>query len=216
MELQKAVKILSETHQDGLHFDLQFDNAYQLLIAALLAAQASDESVNEITKEFFSRFPSPEAVAEADVEALEKAIYPVNFYKTKARRLKECCQVLVEKYHGEVPSTVEELTKLPGVGKKTASMVILGAFGQPAVVVDRHVLRVLSRLGFEYKDADTAEEEIRQLLPPEYWGLLSYSFMRHGKTICLARKPLCEKCPLKYCCPSSPATASGGDQREGI
>ncbi|HHY43463.1 MAG TPA: endonuclease III [Coprothermobacter sp.] len=216
MELQKVVKILSETHQNGLHFDLQFDNAYQLLIAALLAAQASDESVNEITKEFFRRFPSPETVAEADVEALEKAIYPVNFYKTKAKRLKECCQVLVEKYHGEVPSTVEELTKLPGVGKKTASMVILGAFGQPAVVVDRHVLRVLSRLGFEYKDADTAEEEIRQLLPPEYWGLLSYSFMRHGKTICLARKPLCEKCPLKDCCPSSTATASDGDEREGI
>jgi len=103
------------------------------------------------------------------VETLEEAIYPVNFYKTKAKRLKECCQALVEKFHGEVPNNVEDLTELPGVGKKTASMVVLGAFGQPAVVVDRHVLRVLNRLGFSFKDADVAEEEIRKMLPPEYW-----------------------------------------------
>jgi len=181
LELQKAVEILSETHKNDLHFDLEFDSPYELLIAALLAAQASDESVNEITKGFFPKFPSAQAVAEADVETLEKAIYPVNFYKTKAKRLKECCQALVEKFHGEVPNNVEDLTELPGVGKKTASMVVLGAFGQPAVVVDRHVLRVLNRLGFSFKDADVAEEEIRKMLAPEYWGKLSYSFMRHGK-----------------------------------
>jgi len=169
LELQKAVEILSETHKNDLHFDLEFSSPYELLIAALLAAQASDESVNEITKGFFPKFPSAQAVAEADVETLEEAIYPVNFYKTKAKRLKECCQALVEKFHGEVPNNVEDLTELPGVGKKTASMVVLGAFGQPAVVVDRHVLRVLNRLGFSFKDADVAEEEIRKMLPPEYW-----------------------------------------------
>jgi len=215
LELQKAVEILSEAHKNDLHFDLEFSSPYQLLIAALLAAQASDESVNEITKAFFRQFPSAQAVAEADVETLEKAIYPVNFYKTKAKRLKECCQALVEKFHGEVPNNVEDLTELPGVGKKTASMVVLGAFGQPAVVVDRHVLRVLNRLGFNFKDADVAEEEIRKMLPPEYWGKLSYSFMRHGKTICLARKPLCDKCPLKDCCPSSNA-GSNGNQKDSF
>jgi len=215
LELQKAVEILSETHKNDLHFDLEFSSPYELLIAALLAAQASDESVNEITKGFFPKFPSAQAVAEADVETLEKAIYPVNFYKTKAKRLKECCQALVEKFHGEVPNNVEDLTELPGVGKKTASMVVLGAFGQPAVVVDRHVLRVLNRLGFNFKDADVAEEEIRKMLPPEYWGKLSYSFMRHGKTICLARKPLCDKCPLKDCCPSSNA-GSNGNQKDSF
>jgi endonuclease-3 len=94
-------------------------------------------------------------------------------------------------------------------------MVVLGAFGQPAVVVDRHVLRVLNRLGFSFKDADVAEEEIRKMLPAEYWGRLSYSFMRHGKTICLARKPLCDKCPLKDCCPSSNA-GSISDQKDSF
>jgi len=106
--------------------------------------------------------PAIDGLVVVPVETLEKAIYPVNFYKTKAKRLKECCQALVEKFHGEVPNNVEDLTELPGVGKKTASMVVLGAFGQPAVVVDRHVLRVLNRLGFNFKDADVAEEEIRK------------------------------------------------------
>lgn len=203
MDLQEIVDVLAETHKNDLHFDLNFENPFQLLVGALLAAQASDESVNAITKGFFKTFPTPESVATASEETLEKAIYPVNFYKTKARRLKECCKALSTAFHGKVPENVDDLASLPGVGKKTASMVVLGAYGKPAVVVDRHVLRVLNRLGFSYKNADMAEEEIKKLLPPSYWGKLSFALMRHGKTICLAKKPQCSQCPLKDTCPSS-------------
>jgi endonuclease-3 len=205
LDLQQIVETLCETHKEELHFDLHFQNAFQLLIAAMLAAQASDESVNEITENFFQAFPTPESVVEADEDAIAKAIYPVNFYKTKAKRLKQCCFVLVQKYGGIVPDTVEELSTLPGVGKKTASMVVLGAFGKPAVVVDRHVLRVLNKLGYPYKDADEAEAEVRKILPPDYWGKFSYALMRHGKTVCLARKPQCIICPVNSVCPSSEA-----------
>ncbi|NPV88316.1 endonuclease III [Coprothermobacteraceae bacterium] len=196
------MEALADKHKDALRFDLNFENAYQLLIAAMLAAQASDESVNQVTPSFFSRFPNPREVVAASIEDLEKAIYPVNFYKTKAKRVREACQVLVDRFNGEVPDDVEALSQLPGVGKKTANMVLLGAYGKPAVVVDRHVLRVLDRLGFHFKDADQAEQELKSMLPESHWGLLSYALMRHGKRLCLARKPNCLECPVKGICPS--------------
>lgn len=183
--------------------ELEYENAFELLIEAILASQESDKKVNSLRAYLFSKYRVPEDFLKVPLEEVEKDISSVNFYRRKAKLIKSCCQKLVEDFGGEIPKTVEELTKLPGVGRKTANMVIGGAFGLPAMIVDRHVLRVSQRLGLtSQKDADKAERELCEQVPKENWRKFSLLLMNHGKNICTARNPKCEECPLCDVCPS--------------
>jgi len=137
------------------------------------------------------------------LEELERDISSINFYRRKAKLIKKCCEALVKEFGGEIPKTVEELTKLPGVGRKTANMVIGGAFGLPAIIVDRHVLRVSQRIGFtQQKDPDKVEMELREIVPKEKWTKFSFLLLNHGKNLCKAKDPRCEECPICDLCDS--------------
>lgn len=168
---------------------------------AILAAQESDKVVNKVSKEFFKKYKKPEDIANASLEELEKDIKSINFYRRKAKLIKECCQKLIELYKGEIPKDIESLTKLPGVGRKTANMVIGGAFGLPAIIVDRHVHRVVERISLsKQKNPDKMEKELMEIVPKELWTKFSLLLLNHGKSICKAKKPECEKCVIKDLC----------------
>ncbi len=168
---------------------------------AILAAQESDKVVNRIREDFFRRFPSPQSLASAPLEEIEGAIRSINFYRRKAKLIKECCQKLVEEFGGEVPRSVEELVKLPGVGRKTANMVVGGGYGLPAIIVDRHVQRVVQRISLsKQKNPDKMEMELREIVPQEKWTEFSLLLLNHGKKVCRARKPLCEECVIRDLC----------------
>ncbi len=195
-------KRLKELYPDP-HLELEFTEPFQLLIAAILAAQESDKKINTVGKEFFKKFGTPQKVVNASLEEIEKVLSSVNFYRRKARLIKRCCEVLLEKFRGKIPTSIEEMVKLPGVGRKTANMVLGGAFGLPALIMDRHVLRVSHRLGLTAeKNPDKAEKELEKVTEPQWRTEISLLLMNHGKRICLARNPVCEKCPLCDLCPS--------------
>ena len=168
---------------------------------AILAAQESDKVVNKVSKEFFKKYKNAQDIANAKLEDLEESLKHINFYRRKAKLIKECCQKLLELYNGDVPKTVEELVKLPGVGRKTANMVIGGAYNLPAIIVDRHVHRVVERISLsKQKNPDKMEMELREIVPKEMWTKFSLLLLNHGKTICKARNPECEKCPILDLC----------------
>ena len=181
--------------------ELEYENAFQLLVEAILAAQESDKVVNKVAKEFFKKYKTPQDIAKAKLEELEEDIKHINFYRRKAKLLKECCEKLVELFNGEVPKSVDELVKLPGVGRKTANMVIGGAYGLPAIIVDRHVHRVVQRIGLsKEKNPDKTEIELAEVISKENWTKFSLLILNHGKTICKARKPECDKCVIRKLC----------------
>ncbi len=200
---EKALKVIEKLGKlyPKARLELEYGNAFELLIEAILAAQESDKKINQLREELFKKYRTPEDVIKASLDELERDISSVNFYRRKAKLIKKCCQVLVEKFGGKVPKSVDEMTKLPGVGRKTANMVIGGAFDLPAIIVDRHVLRVAQRIGFtSQKDADKAEKELMEIVPKEYWTRFSFLLLNHGKNICLARNPECERCPICELC----------------
>lgn len=159
--------------------------------------------MNEIRKELFKKYRSPEDIVKTPLEELERDISSINFYRRKAKLIKKCCEAIVRDFGGEIPKSVEELTKLPGVGRKTANMVIGGAFGLPAIIVDRHVLRVSQRIGFtRQKDPDKVEMELRDIVPEEKWTKFSFLLLNHGKNLCKAKDPKCEECPICDLCDS--------------
>ena len=199
---EKIIESLKELYPDA-RLELEFENAFELLIEAILAAQESDKKVNELRKELFKKYRSPEDFLRVPLEELEKDISSINFYRRKAKLIKKCCEALVEKFGGEIPRTVEEMVKLPGVGRKTANMVVGGAFGLPAIIVDRHVLRVSQRIGFtQEKDPDKVEFELMEIVPKESWTTFSFLLLNHGKNICTAKNPKCEECPICDLCDS--------------
>ena len=202
LKVSEIVKRLEREYPDP-KLELEYENPFQLLVEAILAAQESDKKVNKIREEFFGKYPNPESIAKAPLEELERDLSSINFYRRKAKLLKECCRKLVEEFGGEVPKTVEEMVRLPGVGRKTANMVIGGAYGLPAVIVDRHVLRVSKRLGLaKEEEADRVEMELRGVVPEDLWTRFSLLLMNHGKRICKAKSPECAKCPLCDLCDS--------------
>jgi endonuclease-3 len=184
------------------HLLLEFENAFQLLGATILAARATDEKVNEVTPELFSRFPDAKSLAAADFDEVAEIVHPTGFFRQKAKRLIEASQALVDDFGGEVPETVEELTTLPGVGRKTAILVINHAFGKAAgVVVDTHVQRISGRLDWSHeKNADKMERELRELVPEERWIAFQDLVGAHGRAHCTAPKPRCEDCPIDELC----------------
>lgn len=183
---------------------LHHRNAYELLIATILSAQCTDEKVNRITPELFRRYPEPKGLATAPLREIERLIRPLGLFRAKARALKKCARTLVDKHGGEVPSTMEELTRLAGVGRKTANVILGHAFDRPGVVVDTHVRRLSRRLGLTRSaDPKRIEKELMRLLPEEQWTSFSLRLIFHGRKSCVARRPRCGACPVSDLCPSA-------------
>ncbi|MBI3925555.1 MAG: endonuclease III [Armatimonadetes bacterium] len=185
--------------------ELRHEDPFQLLMATILSAQTTDERVNQVTPTLFQRYPDPAALAAVDSSELEERIHATGFFRQKAKALKACSQGLVELFGGRVPDSLEELVRLPGVGRKTANLILGQAFGKPAVVVDTHVRRVARRLGLtaEEKDATRIELDLRAQLPEPAWWSGSSRLLLHGRYVCTARKPRCAECVLSDLCPSA-------------
>ena len=186
---------------------LNHENAWQLLIATMLSAQCTDARVNVVTKDLFVKYPNVQAFADADLKELEKDIHSTGFYHNKAKNIIACCKTLVEKYEGEVPSDIESLTSLAGVGRKTANVIRGNIFNEPSIVVDTHVKRISNKLGFT-KESDPVkiEFDLMKKLPKDHWILCNIHLIRLGRTICKAPTPKCEECCLKELCPSAGKT----------
>ncbi|KUO59094.1 endonuclease III [bacterium BRH_c32] len=180
---------------------LDYSNPFELLIATILSAQCTDARVNIVTKSLFNKYQSPDDYANAIPEELEKDIYSTGFYRQKAKSIIVCCKELIEKHNSKVPSDFDELTKLSGVGRKTASVVAGNAFGIPAIAVDTHVKRLSNLLDFiESDNPDKIELKLKELLPESYWINSSHLLATHGRIICNAKKPKCDFCNLtNYC-----------------
>ncbi|MCU1448638.1 MAG: endonuclease [Acidimicrobiales bacterium] len=183
---------------------LTHDGPFQLLVATILSAQTTDERVNQVTPALFERYPTPADLAAADPEDVESLIKPTGFFRAKTRSLVAMAQALEERFGGEVPSTMEELVTLPGVGRKTANVVLSVGFGLPGLPVDTHVGRLARRLGLTTQtDPVKVELELNAIVPPAARGRLSLRLILHGRRVCVARRPRCEECLLNDFCPSS-------------
>jgi endonuclease-3 len=182
---------------------LRHADAFQLLIATILSAQCTDERVNQVTPELFARFPAPADMAAAPLGVLERMIQSTGFFRSKAKNIQACCRMLVDLHGGQVPRDMDALVELPGVGRKTANVVLGTAFGIPSgVVVDTHVQRVSGRLGLSRQATpEKIEGDLMQLLPRSEWIDYSHRVIHHGRRLCKARKPLCDLCPLNDICP---------------
>lgn len=180
---------------------LVYTKPHELLIATRLSAQCTDKRVNIVTPAMFSRFPTIEAFANAQVNEIEEYIKSCGLYKTKAKDISEMCKILHEKYNDIVPDTIEELTKLPGVGRKTANLICGDLYGKPALVCDTHVIRLTNRLGLtDSKDAAKVEKQLAEIVPPEEGLMLCHRLVWHGRLVCSARKPECGGCCIKQFC----------------
>jgi endonuclease-3 len=191
---------------------LDFHDPFTLTIAVLLSAQTTDVAVNKVTPTLFSRWPDPEAMAQARPQDIEEVIRSIGFFRTKARNCIGCAQMLLSDYGGEVPRSMAELTRLPGVGRKTANIVLNNAFGiVEGIAVDTHVFRIAHQLRFSPPSSDTPDKTERDLLalyPRELWGPINHQWVLFGRETCIARRPRCSQCPISDLCPSAPSVAS--------
>ncbi len=182
---------------------LIYSNPFELLIATMLSAQSTDNQVNKVTAKLFAKYKTPAELAQLKPEELEEHIKGCGLYKNKSKNIIATCKILVEKYNGQVPESLEQLTELPGVGRKTANVVLSNAFGQDAIAVDTHVFRVANRLGLAYaKDPLNTELQLQQSIPQKYWSQAHHWLIYHGRKICKARNPDCGVCPLEKHCPT--------------
>lgn len=184
--------------------ELNFNSPFELLIAVILSAQTTDAKVNEITRTLFQKYSSPKDFLKVPLEELERDISSINYYRNKAKFIKGACQILVEKYSGEVPKSIEKLTELPGIGRKSANMILYNAFGiNEGITVDTHVARVSKRLGLtEQEKPEKIEEDLMRITPREEWGKLSNLLILHGRYVCTAKNPKHKECVLYDLCPS--------------
>lgn len=181
---------------------LTHDNPLQLLVATILSAQCTDRRVNQVTPALFARYKTAHDFAGADQAELEGYVQSTGFYRSKAKNIIACCRQLVGRFGGEVPGTLDELVTLPGVGRKTANVVLGDAFGTPGITVDTHVGRLARRLGLtRFRDPVKVERVLMALLPRADWTVVSHRLILHGRRVCFARKPRCEACPLAHLCP---------------
>jgi len=192
---------LKKAHPDAT-IALQFSNPLELLVATILSAQCTDVRVNEVTKGLFRKYRTAADYASASQKDFEKEIKPTGFFRNKAESIINCCKGIEEKHGGEVPKTMEELTELPGIGRKTANVILGNAFGVPGLVVDTHVKRVSNRLGLTVNsDPVKIEADLCALIPKKEWTDFSHRMIFHGRRICQARKPKCPECPVLKLCP---------------
>jgi endonuclease-3 len=201
--MQSVLDLLDEHYGIEHICYLNNENDWQLLIATQLSAQCTDERVNKVTPELFKEFPSIKAFAEADVRDIEKAIYTTGFYRNKAKNIKGCCELLLTRHGGEVPIDIEALLNLPGVGRKTANVVLGHQHNIPAIVVDTHVKRISNKLGFtSLQDPVKIEYDLMKKIPKEHWLRYNTQIIAHGRTLCTARSPKCNECFLLQDCPT--------------
>lgn len=199
--VNRIIAALKELYPDAL-CSLTYQKDYELLFAVRLSAQCTDARVNMVTPSLYAKFPTLEAFANATCEEVGEAIRSCGFYNTKAKDLVECAKLLLEKHGGKVPSTMEELTALPGIGRKTANLILGDIYGKPAYVCDTHCIRITGRLGLTdgSKDPLSVEKQLRAVLPPEESSNFCHRMVLHGRALCMARKPNCEACPLRTDC----------------
>jgi endonuclease-3 len=184
------------------HCALVHENPFELLVATILSAQCTDKMVNKVTPVLFARYPDAAALAKARVAELEALIKPTGFFRNKAKNLIACARAIVERHRGQVPGELEALTKLPGVGRKTANVVLGNAFDIPGMVVDTHVQRLSRRLGLTMLESpEKIEQDLMRLFDPKDWTMLAHRLIFHGRQVCDARKPRCETCALRAICP---------------
>jgi len=198
--IEKVLEILEETYKDTTTA-LNYQTPFQLLVSTMLAAQSTDVRVNIVTKDFFAKYPDAKSMSQLNVDEIIEWIKTVGLYKTKAKNLAATCKILSEKYKDDIPGTREELVKLPGVGRKTANVVLSVAKGIPAIAVDTHVFRLSNRIGLaRAKDVLSTEKQLMKNIPKEKWSEAHHWLIWHGRKICKARKPLCDVCPIiQYC-----------------
>jgi len=183
---------------------LHYENTYQLLVAVILSAQCTDARVNMVTPALFERYPDVESMAHAKIKELEKYIKTCGLFSTKAKNIIGASKMIVERFNGQVPSTMDELLELPGVGRKTANVVLSVAFEQDAIAVDTHVFRVANRLGLvRAKTPHEVEKQLMRVVPKDQWSDAHHWLIHHGREICFARNPNCAGCPLVDLCPSA-------------
>ena len=200
----KVTEILNKEYGTNLHTYLHYEEPWQLLFATILSAQCTDDRVNMVTKELFKKYPDVKSFADADLDELMKDIFSTGFYRNKATNIIACAKMLLEKYDGEVPSDIDLLTALPGVGRKTANVVRGNVYNEPSIVVDTHVKRVSKLLGLtENDDPVKVEFDLMKVLPKEQWILFNIQAIAHGRKVCIARRPKCAECVLSEVCKSA-------------
>jgi endonuclease-3 len=204
-EKQRAREILERLKAAYPHasYYLNFSSPLELLVATILSAQARDEAVNAVTAELFRKYKTAEDYANAPIAQLENDIRRINFYRNKAKAIQNACKILVERYNGKVPSALEELVKLPGIGRKTANAILTNAFGKiEGIVVDTHVIRLSQRMGFaREKKPEVIERDLMALFPKEAWKHLPWLMKEHGRAVCTPKKPKCDSCVVNDLCP---------------
>jgi endonuclease-3 len=189
---------------------LEYNSPFQLLLMTILAAQCTDARVNIVCRNLFKKYKTPQDFVDAPIEDLEKAIHSCGFYKNKAKNIAATCRILVEQHGGEVPRTMEELYVLPGVGRKTANVILGECYGVQGVIVDTHCTRLTNRMGFtKSQDAVRIERDLMKVWPPDTWTLFSHCMVFHGRAVCTARSPRCSACCVRELCPFP-------DSREGL
>ncbi|HEY9731304.1 MAG TPA: endonuclease III [Drouetiella sp.] len=200
---QQEMNMLCQEYPEA-DCELDYGSAFQLLTAVIMSAQTTDVTVNKVTPALFEKFPDAKALAEADLDEIKEIIKPTGFFNAKANNIQKCAQALVANFGGVVPKTIEELTTLPGVGRKTANVVLGVIFGVPGWTVDTHVQRLSARLGFtKNTEPEKIEIDLQNLFPNQDWSKLSITLIWHGRRMCFARKPDCHRCPVNQLCPSS-------------
>ena len=198
---EKIIKLLKKEYPQPKS-QLNHETPFQLLIATILSAQCTDARVNIVTQSLFKKYKKPEDYLKVSNSELEKDIFSTGFYKQKTKSIKGCCSELIKRFNGKVPSDFDDLNSLPGVGRKTASVVAGNAFGIPAIAVDTHVKRLSQLMGFtKFSDPEKIEEDLKKLFPVKEWVNLSHWIISHGRKICIARRPKCLECVVADLCP---------------
>jgi endonuclease-3 len=195
------VQIIKENYPDA-KCSLDFDTPFEMLVAVCLSAQCTDERVNKVTKTLFAKYNTPESFANADIHDIENLVHSCGFYKNKAKNLKAAGKKIMDDFNGEVPMTMDELITIPGVGRKSANVIMLEAFDNPqGIAVDTHVGRISKRIGFSNEsDPQKIEKDLCKIIPKAYWKDVNHTFIWHGRNICSSQKPKCDTCPLKVYC----------------
>lgn len=200
----ELIRLLKETYPDAT-CSLDFETPFQLVVAVMLSAQCTDERVNKTTPRLFERCKTIKDFADIDIKELEEIIHPCGFYKNKAKNIKLCAKQVLENFNGKVPHTMEELTSLAGVGRKSANVIMLEVFGTPeGIAVDTHAKRISNLIGLsKQKEPEKIEQDLLKIFPKEYLKDINHLFVWHGRNTCVARKPKCEKCTVSHLCKSN-------------
>lgn len=199
-KVEKIIEILEQEFPNA-KIRLNHSNPFELLVATILSAQCTDERVNLVTSELFKKYRTPFDFANLKNEELERLIYSTGYYKSKAKHIIESSKLIIEKFNGNVPDTMESLLQLPGVGRKTANVILSHSFSKPGIVVDTHVIRITNRLGLvDTKDPKKIEFQLMKIVPKDKWVVFTHLLISHGRKYCISRRPKCDQCPINgYC-----------------